>query len=144
MALQNENVFTMALDVYIQPKVEAPRVGSDYELVAQLDYDGYFVFLSPLFEELKQKTGQTIDLYENAVFGGIHLNDLRDTVTAGKRLVDSQPEKWDVWIGTQTYPVRKELYATVRKQELERMLDEIEAAVAKAKANGSYITFWGD
>ena len=134
----------MALDIYIQPKIEAPRVGGDYELITQFEDDGYFVFLSPLFEHLQKKTGQTIDIYGDAVFGGIHLDDLRDAVIAGKRMLDSQPEKWNVWLGTQTSPVRQELYATVHKQELQRILTEIEAAVTKAKSDGSYITFWGD
>ena len=134
----------MAIDIYIQPDVEVPRRGDDSKIIAQLEDDGLFHFLLPLFRELQTKTGQNIDLYEDAFFGYAQLNDLAETLAAAQQLLESQPKTWDVCVGTQTFPTHKKILRTVRRQDLQNLLDDIEAAAQKARAENLFITFWGD
>jgi len=111
----------MALDVLIQPQVEIPRRGGDYELILQLEDDGFTHFLAPFFEQLARTSGQRIDLYGDAAFGGILLEDLKQTFAAARRTLEEKPQ-----------------------HEMKEKLDKMEAAIDRAKATGSYITFWGD
>lgn len=134
----------MALNMYIQPKAEIPRVGGIYEIVMAFEDDGYYHFLFPLFQHLKQKTGQDIDLYGNATFSGLHLDDLKETIEAAKQLLVSQPKTWRVLIGTRISPTHQKIYSTVDKHQMNKVLNTMMEAIEKAKADGSYITFWGD
>lgn len=134
----------MALDIYVQPKAEAPRIGGNYELITQFNDDGYYWFLVPLFENLWKKTGQTIDLYGNATFSGEYLDDLKAVIIEAKQLLVSQPKIWEVSTGTQISPVRKEIFSTVTKVGFEELLNKIEMAIEKAKSENSCVTFWGD
>ena len=134
----------MALDIYLQPKPEIPRIGGEYELVAQLEDDGYYWFLFPLWEKLRQRTGQEVDLYGDAAFGGAQLEQLEAVLREAKQLFASQPEFWKVGVGNQTFPIQQEIYSIVSKNEFEKLINKIESAIEKAKAENGYITFWGD
>jgi hypothetical protein len=134
----------MPLDVYVQPRLEPVRVGGDYEYICSLDDDGYYWFLFPLFEDLAKQTGQWIDLYGGAAFAGPTLDDLARTLTAAGVLVEKQPPVWEVVIGVRMGPVPEEVRCAVDKQQIRALLDKLEAAVHKAKAAGTYVTFMGD
>ena len=74
----------MALDVYVQPQPELPRIGSKYSRICSFEDDGYYWFLYPLFEELAKETGQHIDLYDGAAFSGISLEALARTIASAR------------------------------------------------------------
>lgn len=112
----------MALDVFVQPRIEIPRRGGDYELILQLEDDDFIHFLAPFFEQLARKTGQNIDLYGDAAFGGTLLEDLKRTLAAARQSLDERTQQ----------------------DEMKEKLDKMEAAIDRAKATGSHITFWGD
>lgn len=133
----------MALDVLLQPHAQIPRYGDDYELVLELEDDGYFWFLWPFFEQLARKTGQRIDLYGDAVFGGALLDDLKQTLTAVRQSLEGRPQTWEVSVGFQM-PGRQEIFSTVNKLEFKENLDKLEVAIEKAKATGFCLHFWGD
>src|SRR5437763_11663789 len=81
-----------------------------------LDNDGYYWFLAPLFEQLARETGQSVDLYGDAAFDGKNLQVLRRMLTGARTLVESQPGTWEVHVGTQLKPVHKEVYARVERE----------------------------
>src|SRR5262245_28481146 len=85
------------------------------ETVVVFADDGYYWFLHPLLMDLAQQTGGYIDLYGDASFSGTALEALGETVERARSLVEGQPPSWEVHVGTQTAPVRKELYATVER-----------------------------
>src|SRR5690242_164161 len=68
------------------------------------DTGGYYWFLHPLFCSLAEKTGQYIDLYGDAEFRGDDLQSLRQTLVEARQLVETQPERWSVHVGTRSMP----------------------------------------
>ena len=135
----------MSLDVYVQPKAEMPRIGDESEHICSfVDDEGYYWFLYPLFEKLREETGEFIDLYGGATFSGVALDALAQTIVEAHKLVDAQPDSWEVVTGVITKPVRKEVRASVNKQQMKMLLAKLEEAVSKAKTRGAYVTFWGD
>ena len=135
----------MALDVYVQPTADMPRISDDYEHICSfIDNEGYYWFLYPLFEKLKEETGEYIDLCGAAIFGGNGLDALARTVNTARKRVAEQPEVWEVVTGIITEPVHEEIRLTVNKQQMVMLLDKLEDAVDHAKATRSYVTFWGD
>ena len=134
----------MSLDVYIQPRAEIPRDGSDYEYVCALDDDGYYWFLEPLFARLTAETGQHVDLYGGAVFAGATLDALMSVLTAARELTERQPERWEVVTGVRPGVEPEEVRCSVQKAEMRALLEKLAAAARKARATGQYLAFFGD
>ncbi len=114
------------------------------EPILTLDDDGYYWFLHPLFEELRAATGQYIDLYGNATFTGANLDALDGILSAAQRLVELQPECWEVHIGTQVLPVQKEIYKPVKRTEFFRLLGLWEHVLERARQTGHPVVCFGD
>jgi hypothetical protein len=104
--------------------------------VLELEDDGYYWFLHPLFERLAAETGQYIDLYGNATFFGEDLDSLERTLTAAQELVLSQPEAWEVLTNGRA--------GTVQRVQLLQLLDTWEDAIRAAKEQGRPIICFGD
>lgn len=134
----------MSLDVYLQAKPGPPRVGGDHKFVCAFDDDGCYWFLYPLLERLAEDTGQWIDLYDGAVFGGETLSALARTLASARSLVEVQPEVWAVVTGIRSGLVPEEVLSLVGKAEMVALLDRLEAAVGIARETNAYIGFFGD
>ena len=114
-------------------------------MVAQFeDVEGYFYFLLPFFEQLRQKTGQVIDLYDGAIFRGGDLAELKLVLAKAQELTNSQPDFWEILIGTQISPSHEEIFATVEKKELNDLLSNLQVAIEKAQSKNWCISFFGD
>jgi hypothetical protein len=98
-----------------------------------LESDGYYWFLHASFERLRDETGQYIDLYGDALFAGAALVALGKALADATKPVMSQPETWQVHIGTQIRPEYKELYAEVEKIRFAELLVEWGQIIARAK-----------
>ena len=133
----------MAIDVYLQRGKEAPRPGGDGDWICSLD-DGDFAFLAPLFEELRQATGQSIDPYGDAFFTDNTLDALGQIVNRARQIVEQQPKQWEVTTGWSTHPTRQESRSKIDKSQMQELLAKLENAIARAKTTGTYIVFWGD
>lgn len=140
----------MALDVYIQPSPEMPPNRDTGEHIVSIEGHGrgenagYYWFLYPLFKDLTKQTGQHIDLYGNAVFGGDTLDALEKTLALAHLLVDAQLDNWEVRTGIRIKPMVQEVYAVIDKQEMNILLAKLEGAVRQAKSTGAYVSFFGD
>lgn len=105
---------------------------------------GYYWFLHPLFERLAQSTGQYIDLYGSAEFRGDDLAALNGTLFEARELVLAQPERWSVHVGTQTAPVRCELFKDVERPKFLALIDGLVDLVKQARKTGRPIVCDGD
>src|SRR5262245_18716475 len=94
---------------------------------------GYYWFLHPLFVDLASNTGAYIDLYGDAAFAGPTLDALGSMVERARRLVEQQPASWQVHVGTQTAPVRRELYSPVERAAFLQLLERLGEIVTTAK-----------
>jgi hypothetical protein len=114
-----------------------------------LEDDGYYWFLYPLFERLAERTGQIIDPYSAATFAGPAVAALRETLAEARRLVVAMPEQWDVKtgesIGSTLHPTPPTpVYETVRRDAFERLLRRFEGLVDAALATDRPIVCLGD
>ena len=109
-----------------------------------LDDDGYYWFLHPLFARLQAETGQYIDLYGDAAFTGPELASLKLMLAEARTLAEAQTHSWQVHVGTQVAPVRRELYKPVRRDKLLALLDRWDEVVCRAAALNRPVVCFGD
>jgi hypothetical protein len=109
-----------------------------------LDDHGPYWFLHPLFERLRDQTGQYIDLYGDALFSGDALAALERVVAEARELVASQPEAWQVHVGTQLSPEQRELYRPAERARMLALLEQWGAVVQRARALGLPVVCLGD
>src|SRR5437763_214199 len=114
------------------------------EPALQLNDDGYYWFLAPLFGRLQSETRQFIDLYGDATFSDSRLAALERMLAEALRLVQAQPATWRVHTGTQISPERKDLYDEVSKDRFLTLLKKWEEIVARAKKIGKPVVCFGD
>lgn len=135
----------MSLDIALAKGEGAPR--SAAELSVSFDDDengGYYWFLHPLFERLAHSTGQYIDLYGSAEFHGDDLAALDGALSEARQLVLAQPEQWSVQVGTQTGPVRRELFKDVERSKFLALIDGLFDLVTQARSTGRPVVCLGD
>jgi hypothetical protein len=134
----------MALDIGVGSEDRRSRPPLQDEPGLSLDNDGYYRFLHPLFEKLAAETGQYLDLYGDARFHPASLPALERMLAAAEKLVRAQSARWQVHVGTQTKPERKELYHEVEKARFLELLGEWRKVVARAKQMQRAVVCFGD
>ena len=132
----------MPLDVFLSPKRDAP--GTQWERRLNFDNDGYYWFLHPLFDDIRKECGRYIDLYGDATFGPEELFRLEELLTRAYEMLPPGARRWNVHVGRQTRPEEKELFETVSRPTIEKLLSQFRGAVADAKARGWCVKFVGD
>ena len=114
------------------------------EPLLSLDDDGYYWFLHPFFERLAADTGQYIDLYDHASFSEQDVVALEQMLLTVRAHVESQPQTWEVSIGTQVTPDIKEVYETVQRKQLLKLITRFQQVVTRAKELGRPVVCLGD
>ncbi|HEV3146083.1 MAG TPA: hypothetical protein VGZ47_19505 [Gemmataceae bacterium] len=109
-----------------------------------LDSDGYYWYLHPLFEKLRDETGEYVDLYGDAWFDGDNLEAFQRMLEQARNLVSQEPESWQVHTGTQIQPEHKELYAEVTKERFLELLSSLNKIANRAKELGRRVVCFGD
>ena len=120
------------------------EIGSKIEHLLSFEDDGYYWYLYPLFEKLYKSTGSYIDRYGDCEFNKGSINQFNTLVREAKKMLENQPNKWAVHCGTQTQPVKKEIYHKISKTELLKRLEILLVAINKIKENGGKLVFTGD
>lgn len=114
------------------------------EPTCQINDEAPYWFLYPLFERLWKETGQYIDLYGDASFAGDGLIALKRMLADARTLTEAQPPLWQVHIGTQTAPVRRELYQPVERDALLALIGSWRKIVERAEELGKPVVCFGD
>jgi hypothetical protein len=93
----------------------------------RLEDDPVYWFLSSgMIEEVKQQTGEWIDLYGHAEFSGEKLEKLARIVAKTlEEIRRAEESEWPVHLGTQWSPVKKEWYGRVTRAELVDRLEQL-------------------
>src|SRR6185312_9281292 len=131
---------TLALDVWLLRAGEKPGAG---ELVAQLDWDGYFEYLRPYWPA-SSSNGKAVDLYDDAVFRGANLKQLKGGLERALRDLEGRPGTWEECIGQQIKPEVKKVFAAVEKAELSALITRLCAAIDRAMKDDRELLFFGD
>jgi hypothetical protein len=132
----------MALDIGVGDGCSLTPMQNQSSLC--LENDGVYWFLHPLFERLRVETGQYIDLYGDASFAGDGLPALKRMLAEARSLAESQPECWQVNVGTQVSPVSRELYEPVRREVLLALLAQWAEVVRRAEELECPVVCCGD
>ena len=131
----------MALNIRIRTRKAAPP---DAELHIALNNDGYYWFLHPFFERLRDQCGKYVDLYGDALFSRDDYPRVRKLLDEASAAAEAQPATWNVHIGTQVKPARKELYAAVRRDQLLRLIETIRNMIETADHLDGQLESLGD
>ena len=127
----------MPIDIELfQPKTSSPELSGQ-----PLTLDGgVYWYLFPYFE----KSGQMIDLYDDAKFTGGSLGFLDGILAQVLQELDRQPERWDQKTGEQVHPVPKVLTEAISRQDVSSFVSSLRDLIAKALEGRGVITFTGD
>jgi hypothetical protein len=130
----------MSLELRIRTK--NPQAGTELGLV--LDDDGYYWFLHPLFERLRDESGKYLDLYGDVLFTRDDFPRLRRVLDQAEVLAAQQPPTWKVNVGTQLEPTRKERFQLVHRAKLTQLIANFRQLVDTADQLGGYLEATGD
>ena len=132
----------MALDVWILPEGEQPGAKPG-ELITHLRRDGYYQFLHDFWPS-SSSNGKIIDLYDDAVYRGANLPQLRGSLVRVREAALKREPRWEVLIGEQLNPKKQKFYSTVEKSKLLVLIDQLIAITDRAVVEGKEIFFFGD
>jgi hypothetical protein len=59
-------------------------------------------------------------------------------------VIESQPESWEVKVGTQILPKRKDLFNVVERTRFLELISRWEKVAARARESGRPVVFFGD
>jgi len=130
----------MSLDIRIQTSKRRTQT----DLAISLNDDGYYSFLRPLFERLREECGKTIDPYADATFTRDDFPRLRRLLDEAVVTAGQQPKAWKVHAGTQVRPTRKELYQTLQRDDLIKIISTLRNMVDVADELGGVLECIGD
>jgi len=133
----------MALDIVV---TENGKVGKyDQQGSIAFEDDADYWYLQPMIKEIENRTGQLIDLYGEAKFGGDFLEQVEKIVLDHlDRLKQRREKQWEVHVGTQLHPTRKDLFKTLIKKDLEEKLHRFIAMLRQAKRTNEHVVCLGD
>lgn len=130
----------MSLDLSLRAK----RASADADARVAFEDDGYYWFLHPLFERLRDESGKYLDLYGGATFTRDDFPRLHRLLDEAQAMAARQPATWKVHVGTQLHPVPKELYQLIHRVKLVQLIESFRRLVDAAEASGAEIEALGD
>jgi hypothetical protein len=130
----------MGVDIRIRANGRQTQAG----LAISFNDDGYYWFLHPLFERLRDESGKYVDLYGDARFTRDDYPRLRRLLDEADGMARRQPKAWEVHVGTQLQPMRKEIYRTVERDNLIEIISTLRKMVDVADELGGVLECIGD
>jgi hypothetical protein len=134
----------MALDIVLSVNGKAPEWREETSVSFNADAD-YWYLWPTMIRDIKNQTGKLLDLYDDAKFSGQELISLEQVLE--KQLVDlasEKPKEWDVHVGTQTHPIKKDIYKKLVKKDLQLKLEKFLFIVRLAKEEFETVICIGD
>ena len=136
---------TFTLDLTMALEVGFLRSDGTLDVRFRFTEDGTYEFLQPWFLEVRQAIGKYIDLYGDVTFDSSNgLTMLTDAVRSARAKAQSQPRIWQVHVGTQLRPERKELFRTMDRGRLLSSIDRFAGLVQEAADLDRPLVFRGD
>ena len=134
----------MALDIILSANRQVPEWNADASVSFGAGADYWFLWPT-LIKEIKDATGELIDLYGDAEFFGDNLKKVeRLIIKQIHELKNKKEDKWEVHTGTEFQPVKKEIYRTLVKKDLEDKLEKFLLIVRQAIEKDEKIICIGD
>ena len=130
----------MSLDIC----VHAVHTGQPAAPKVSLEDDGYYWFLHPWLERLREQSGKYLDLYGDTFFTADDFPRLRRLLDEALTTARSRPAQWQVYVGTQTRPVEQAVYKSVQRERLITLLSDLRTMIDHAERCGGRIECIGD
>ena len=126
----------MALDIFITLNGKVPKWNEATSLSFDSESADYWYLWSTMLKEIKDQTGEMLDLYEDAELSGENLTKVeRILLKQLKELKAMKEKQWEVHTGTEIIPIQREVYKTLIKKDLvgklERFLVIVQLAIEK-------------
>lgn len=129
----------MALDIGLR------KTGSSYEYRFSLPADEHYWFMHPWLKEVHKTTGIYLDLYGDAEFhSGKSLGALENALRVALAAAENSAPYWQVHVGTQLRPEKKELYKGVAREEIVQSISTLLAVLQEAKDTDATVVCNGD
>ncbi|WP_028982082.1 hypothetical protein [Sporocytophaga myxococcoides] len=105
----------------------------------------YWYLWPTMIKEIKEETGELIDLYDDAEFSGDNLPKVEEIVIRQlEKLKQKKEKEWQVHIGTQIEPVKQEIFKSLIKKDLERKLRHFLKIMEQARLTNEKVICIGD
>jgi hypothetical protein len=135
----NVKAQAVALDIGLR------KTGSSYEHRFSLPADEHYWFMHPWFKEVHKTCGIYVDLYGDAEFhSGKGLGVLESKLRAALAAAENSPPTWQVHVGTQLRPEKKELYMQVVREEVVQTISNFLVVLQEVKETDATIVCNGD
>lgn len=109
-----------------------------------LEDDGYYWFLHPWLESLREQTGKYLDLYGDVVFTRDDFPRLRRLLDEAQAFALARTAKWDVCVGMQLNPTKGPIHRPVQRDRVLAMIEAFRTLVAAAERSGRQLECLGD
>lgn len=129
----------MAIDVRILPALR-----SEAPLHLWLKDDGYYWFLHPWLESLREQTGKYLDLYGDVIFTCDDFPRLRGILDEARAVAIAQTARWDVCVGVQVHPAKGPIHKPVQRDRVLAMVEAFRTLIDAAERSGRQIECIGD
>ena len=128
--------------VFVATSREAPleELG-DQEPFAHVYYCGAYFFLYPAIKQLRDATGELIDVQQNAFFAGGALASLEAFLMKAQESIQSQPPEWEQRVGIRG---REIVYQKTSRAAVLELIQRITTAAQKARRENMGVLFLGD
>lgn len=134
----------MPLDITLTIDKKIPK--RNYETLLSFSDDAdYWYLYGTMITEIRHETEQMLDLYANCKFSGQNLHQLLLIVQKHIEILKKKNEKsWSVHTGTQFKPVKKEIYKTLIKTDLQEKLNKFVVVIKMAIEKNEMVVGFGD
>jgi hypothetical protein len=135
----------MALDIVLTVGGQTPRYNSETSISFEGGAADYWYLWPTMIKEIQNKTGELIDLYDDAEFSGDNLEKVAEIVLNQlEKLKQKKDKEWEVHTGAELQPIKKEIYRTLIKKDLEDKLQRLLIIVQQAKQDNEKVICIGD
>ena len=129
----------VALDIGLR------KTGSSYEHRFSLPAEEHYWFMHPWLKEVHKTCGIYVDLYGDAEFhSGKGLGVLESKLRAALAAAENGPPTWQVHVGTQLRPEKKQLYMQVVRKEVVQTISNFLVVLQEAKEADATVVCNGD